>query len=245
MVNEKTLTRGQSNRMPARHSMVRKTLAGMVTAAILAVLPAISQAQSEPRGASIAAKGSAGGALACASCHGAKGEGNAAAGYPRLAGLGAAYLHSQLNHFADGARKSAVMEQVAKQLTAEERKAVSAYFSALTGAAAVAAPDPGKLKTEEAGAWLALRGRWEADLPACVQCHGPGGVGVGDTFPPLAGQSSTYLAAQLVAFKNGTRPGGPMNLMGTVAKKLSDADINAVSRHFGAASQSSTVGSKQ
>ena len=221
--------------MAQRLSLSRKALCGMACAAATALFPTLSQAQGDTPGASIVAKGSPGGAMACAGCHGAKGEGNAAAGFPRLAGLGAGYIQSQLNHFAEGARKNVVMELVAKQLTADERKAVSAYFSALPSAPGVAGLAPDKLKADDAGAWLAARGRWDADLPACVQCHGPGGAGVGDAFPAIAGQPRAYLAAQLASFKNGTRPGGPMNLMGTVAKKLSDADIAAVASHFGAA----------
>jgi cytochrome c553 len=71
-----------------------------------------------------------------------------------------------------------------------------------------------------------------------VQCHGPGGIGVGAAFPPLAGQPAAYLSTQLHAFKDGARPGGPMNLMTVVAKKMSDADITAAAHYFGAAAAS-------
>lgn len=230
----------QGAMMANRRLRFSQWLSGMVGIAVLTVFPAISHAQDNTLGSSIVAKGNSNGAPACAGCHGVKGEGNAGAGFPRLAGLGAAYLDAQLNHFAQGTRKNAVMESIATQLTVEERKAVSAYFGGLPGAPAVGLPSE-KLK-EETGAWLATRGRWDVNLPACVQCHGPGGVGVGDTFPAIVGQSSDYIMAQLHAFKNGTRPGGPMNLMGVVAQKLSDANIAAVSKHFGAATQSAPAG---
>lgn len=198
-----------------------------------AVLPAA--AQGKGLGATIASKGSSGGAVACVSCHGANGEGMAAAGFPRLSGLHPAYLLSQLDNFASGVRQNPVMAPIAKQLTPAERKAVANYFGALPPPSPVASGNQDALKTGDRGAWLAARGDWDDNLPACVQCHGPGGAGVGSAFPPLAGQSSVYLAAQLHAFKNGTRPGGPMNLMTVVAKKMSDADIAAVADHFGAA----------
>ncbi|WP_246860531.1 c-type cytochrome [Noviherbaspirillum sp. UKPF54] len=216
-----------------RHFRFPQWLSGIVGITAMAVFPVLSHAQNN-LGASIVANGNSNGVPACASCHGVNGEGNAAGGFPRLAGLGATYLESQLNHFADGTRKNVVMEHIAKQLAVDERKAVSAYFAGLPVAPAVALSDE-KLK-EQTGAWLATRGGWDDTLPACVQCHGPGGVGVGDAFPAIAGQSIDYIAAQLHAFKNGTRSGGPMNLMRAVAQKLSDADIAAVSRHFGAAS---------
>jgi cytochrome c553 len=193
----------------------------------------LSHAQNDTPGATIAAKGSAGGAVACVSCHGAKGEGNAAAGFPRLAGLNAHYIEAQLDNFADGKRQNPVMAPIAKQLTASERKAVAAYYGALPTAKVVAVVDESALKTGDTGAWLAVRGRWDDNLPACVQCHAPGGVGVGTAFPALAGQPAAYLAAQLHAFKSGARPGGPLDLMTVIAKRLSDADVMAVANHFG------------
>lgn len=199
----------------------------------LAGIPAAALAQASAAGSAIAAKGTAGGAAACVACHGAKGEGNAAAGFPRLAGLPPAYLASQLDHFAADRRKNPVMGPVAKQLTEAERKAVASYYGALPAAPALAAGDSAALRQADAGPWLAQRGRWDGNLPACVQCHGPGGSGIGAAFPALAGQSSAYIAAQLHAFKSGTRPGGPQNLMRVVASKLSDGDITAVANYFG------------
>ncbi|MFL6716870.1 MAG: c-type cytochrome [Burkholderiaceae bacterium] len=201
----------------------------------LATSPAIARAENVKPGAAIAAKGTPNGVAACASCHGAHGEGNAAASFPRLAGLPAAYLSAQLNHFADGTRQNPIMTAMAKQLSQVERDAVAAYFASLPAAAGVATDNADTAKASDVGVWLATRGRWDQELPACVQCHGPGGNGVGNAFPPLAGQSAAYLATQLHAFKDGSRPGGPMNLMTVVAKRMSDADITAVADYFGAA----------
>lgn len=204
---------------------------------VLAGAPVLAIAQQAVDGSVIAAKGTAGGASACVACHGAKGEGNPAAGFPRLAGLPAAYLVGQLENFAAGKRQNPVMAPVAKQLSATERKAVAAYYGAMAGPPAATAAGADS-KRADTGAWLAVRGRWEDNLPACVQCHGPGGDGAGPAFPALAGQSSAYISAQLHAFKSGTRPGGPLDLMKAVAGKLSDADITAVSNHFGSARES-------
>lgn len=103
------------------------------------------------------------------------------------------------------------------------------------GAGSAAAPSSGAsgpAKGPSNGAVLASRGRWSEGLPACEQCHAPGGRGVGDSFPPLAGQPAAYIASQLRAWKAGKRPGGPMDLMAVVAKKLNDADIDSVAQHF-------------
>ena len=63
-------------------------------------------------------------------------------------------------------------------------------------------------------------------------CHGPQGIGVGTTFPRLAGQPKAYLAAQLVAFQKGSRANDPLHLMRNVASQLSTAQIDAVAAYF-------------
>lgn len=220
--------------------MKRRTLFGSIFffvasafGASLIAAPA-AQAQNAALGASIATKGTSNGVAACVTCHGAKGEGNAAAGFPRLAGLSVPYIKGQLAAYANGQRQSPVMQPFAKMMSDAERSAVAVYFSKLPYPAGKNAEEDQAVTPQQTGAWLAERGRWEDGLPACVQCHGPGGIGVGTAFPPLAGQPASYIANQLHAFKNGTRPPGPMNLMTVVASKMSDADIKAVADHFGA-----------
>ena len=70
------------------------------------------------------------GARACASCHGARGEGGLT-GAPQLAGLPQAYLARQLAAYADGARQHSVMTPIAKGLTLQEREALAAYYAGL------------------------------------------------------------------------------------------------------------------
>ena len=82
------------------------------------------------------------------------------------------------------------------------------------------------------GERLALRGAWDRNIPECVSCHGPGGVGVGDSFPPLVGQSAQYLSSQLNAWREGTRTNDPNDLMGHIAKSLTEEEIVAISDYF-------------
>lgn len=177
------------------------------------------------------AKQGAGAAVACQSCHGADGEGNAAGGFPRLAGLSQKYLERQLAAFAEGQRRNPVMQPIAKALAVGDRSAVAAYYASLRPrpSPAAAAPD-----AASSAAVLASQGRWSQHLPACEQCHAPGGRGVGDDFPPLAAQPATYLANQLRGWKAGARPPGPLALMEVIANKLSDADIDGLAQHFAA-----------
>ncbi|MFM0207401.1 c-type cytochrome [Paraburkholderia sediminicola] len=219
--------------------------------AIAGTVLAMSSAHADDlsTGQTIAMQGTAKGVAACISCHGAKGEGNAAAGFPRLAGVSASYLSAQLTAFADGTRQNPIMQPMAKLLSAHERDAVAQYFAGLQPPPGIKASDNESAKPSDVGAWIATRGRWNEGLPACVQCHGPGGIGVGATFPPLAGQPASYIASQLHSWKSGTRPPGPMALMAAVAGKLSDTDITAVAAYYGgtgaSADESSANGSKQ
>jgi cytochrome c553 len=184
-------------------------------------------------GGRIAAAGTAAGAPACATCHGARGEGLGA--FPHLAGTGAAYLRDQLEALAGGKRKNPIMQPIAQALSPEQRAQVAAYYAGLASVAAGADRKPRDSK--DAGAWLATRGRWDDGLPACAQCHGPGGSGVGASFPPLAGQPAGYLAEQLRAWQSGARPPGPLGLMEAIARKLKEPDILAVSDYYAGIAQ--------
>ena len=63
---------------------------------------------------------------ACASCHGAKGEGESA--FPRLAGQHIEYLSAQLEGFKSGLRANApIMAGIAKTLSASQMIAVATY----------------------------------------------------------------------------------------------------------------------
>ena len=71
------------------------------------------------------------GVAACASCHGANGNGIPAQ-YPRLAGQHQDYTVAQLNLFKTGGRKNSVqMTTLAKRMSDEEMKAVADYIAGL------------------------------------------------------------------------------------------------------------------
>lgn len=186
-----------------------------------------------PDGATIAQQGNGHGAAPCMACHAVNGGGQPAAGFPRLAGLPKAYLRKQLEDFANGSRDNATMLPVVGALTDAERDAVVKYYSALP----VPTPAPAQLPKDsvaQRGQQLAMRGRWSDALPGCEQCHGPGGVGVGNHFPPLAGQSAVYISNELNAWKQGSRHNDPLQLMQSVASRLSDDDIAAISAWYAA-----------
>ncbi len=187
-----------------------------------------AQAAGKPTGEQIAREGLPPQVAACISCHGAQGEGSAL--FPPLAAGGGAYLTAQLEAFASGARKQALMEPIAKALSPEQRASVAAWFASLP-ATVKAVKEAPALPTDR-GAWLATRGRWQDGVPACAQCHGPGGAGVPPHFPPIAGLPAAYMQAQVDAWRAGTRPPGPLGLMASVAKQLSAEDVAAVADYY-------------
>lgn len=65
-------------------------------------------------GANTPLQGNARGAPACVSCHGEQGEDIPMNGFPRLAGLNAGYLQTQLDVFANGQRANVMMTPIAQ-----------------------------------------------------------------------------------------------------------------------------------
>ena len=151
-------------------------------------------------GAKIAAQGTTKGVAPCITCHGPDGAGMAPAGYPRIAGLDAAYLAKQLNAYRAGKRNNPVMMPMAKNLTEDEVLAVSAHYAAMPIPAVAAQPpaDTVARTAKDLIEWGDWTGR---GLPACSQCHAPDGNGIGSRFPGISGQHASYLKAQLQAWR--------------------------------------------
>ncbi len=170
----------------------------------------------------------------CVACHQANGGGMNIPGgesWPRLAGLNANYIAKQLHDFKAGDRQNATMVTFANMLDDQQIADVASYYSQLP-----ATPGQGGDNADEAllarGVQLAERGDWNAYIVSCKSCHGPGGQGVGETFPGIAGQHAGYISAQLNAWKSDTRGNDPQNLMGAIAKRMSEEDIQAVSAWY-------------
>lgn len=86
------------------------------------------------RGGAIAASGLPDrGVAACVNCHGAAGRGLPPS-FPYLAGQYAPYVELQFRFFRNGERRNSplgVMEQIARELSEEEVRALAAYFASL------------------------------------------------------------------------------------------------------------------
>jgi cytochrome c553 len=83
--------------------------------------------------------------------------------------------------------------------------------------------------TQGAAPAASVQGAAPAAAAACAVCHGPKGIATAPETPHLAGQPQGYLVAQLKAFRDGTRK---HEVMAVIAKALSDADIDTLSRWY-------------
>jgi cytochrome c553 len=168
----------------------------------------------------------------CVSCHGARGEGNAALGAPPLAGQHAAYLAHQLNAFKSGQRaydpedkSGGIMRNVASTLSAAEITELSEYFSNLPVAAHIT---PAHL---DAGV---ARGK-ELFRTSCASCHGVHGQGYPQMkAPSLKMLGGWYVERQLDSYSKGWRGDSeqadqPAVWMRSIATNVSNpADIAAL-----------------
>jgi cytochrome c553 len=209
-------------------------------------VPGAAAAQAEGRpdlqaGQQLASAGAPDKAVAaCIGCHGAQGEGNAAGGFPRIAGQSQAYLAKQLGAYANGARVNPIMQPIAKGMNAQQIRDVSAYYASLggaPGAGGTAGAGPGGKAaggSAERGRVLSEIGDNGKDVQACANCHGPGGMGKQPAYPYLAGQHAGYLTAAMGEWKNGSRKTDSSGQMPHIAMQLADADVAALSAYFSA-----------
>ena len=105
---------------------------------------------------------------------------------------------------------------------------IAAYFSSQKGS--VGAADP---KQVARGEELFRGGNLEKGMPSCIGCHSPNGAGIAAAgFPHLGGQHAQYVTKQLTDFREGNRTNdGDTKIMQSIAAKLSNKDIEAVSQY--------------
>jgi cytochrome c553 len=166
---------------------------------------------------------------ACTSCHGVQGQGLNDDYFPRIAGKPAEYLFNQLTAFRDGGRTYPPMGYLLAFLPDDYLLKISQYF------ADQQPPYPDADHTDVAPAVLAegerlvTRGDPARKIPACIACHGARMTGVQDGIPGLLGLHASYIAGQMGTWRSGTRHALAPDCMRSIAIKLTDKDITAVS----------------
>jgi cytochrome c553 len=165
---------------------------------------------------------------ACAACHGAQGQGTDNDYFPRLAGKPAGYLMNQLVAFRDARRRYPPMNYLLEYLPDAYLHAIADYYAGLRP------PPPSPAVTDVSPAILArgqaivAQGDPKQGVPACSGCHGAALTGMEPAIPGLVGLHSSYISAQLGAFRYGTRTAPAPDCMQLVAASLTEADVTAV-----------------
>jgi cytochrome c553 len=165
---------------------------------------------------------------ACVRCHGFDGAGHPNGAFPRLNGLDAGYLHEALRHYARGTRPSGFMAPVARALTDEEMRLVAQHYASMPAAASPAAPEAADLALLQKGAALAATGA--RGIEACTSCHAAGKADA----PALEGQYRDYVVQQLTLWKAGHRRSDASDVMGRIARAMSEEEIRAVAVYYAA-----------
>ena len=194
-------------------------------AALAALAAALASLASPVFARGDAARGQAA-AGACIACHGADGNSMIPTN-PSLAAQHPEYIAKQLAEFKSGARANAIMAGMAAALTPESMADLGAHFSAQK----LRHAGTRDRSLAEKGRRLYRGGDSARGIPACAGCHSPTGAGIPAQYPRLGGQHPEYTATQLRSFRAGERANDSGAMMRTVAARLTDAEIAALSEY--------------
>jgi cytochrome c553 len=164
----------------------------------------------------------------CTWCHGTGAQGYTVA--PRLAGQRALYIEAQLRGYAAHIRDNPLSRQymwgAAANLRTDTVRDLADYLASLPPKSA----HDGVRALVEKGQAIYLQGIPEANIVACLACHGPAGQGVRE-IPRLGGMSYFYLKRRLEEWGQGyhSAPGSPMPL---AASTLGPDEIDALASYL-------------
>lgn len=163
----------------------------------------------------------------CIACHGPDGN-SVAPNFPKIAGQHEDYIIKQLHDYREGRRVNAVMSPMAMPLSDQDILDLAAYYSSQSVTVGTAAEDQVAL-----GETIYRVGDAASGVSACSACHGPTGRGNPMAgFPSLHGQHAQYTTDQLNYFRDGTRANDAGSMMRSIAGKMSDSQIEAVSQYI-------------
>ena len=162
----------------------------------------------------------------CVACHGANGN-SPNPEWPNIAGQHEQYIYKQLQAFKGGERQNPLMTPIAQTLSEDDMADLAVFYSQQTATGLEAPAD----KVEQ-GQRLYRGGDAQNQIAACTGCHGPRGKGNPTAlYPAIQGQHAPYVAAQLRAYRAGTRQTDQNQIMRDVARTMSDAQIDAVAAY--------------
>jgi cytochrome c553 len=164
----------------------------------------------------------------CTWCHGTGAQGYTIA--PRLAGQRALYIEAQLRGYAAHIRDNPLSKQymwgAAANLRTDTVRDLADYLASLPPKSA----HDGRRVLVERGQTIYLQGIPDANIVACLACHGPAGQGVRE-IPRLGGMSYFYLKRRLEEWGQGyhSASGSPMPL---AASTLGPDEIEALASYL-------------
>ena len=209
--------------MKSNASLLPRLLATVFAAATISApaLAADAAAPAKPdlaRGAEISAQ-------VCGACHTSDGTRGLPAN-PILQDQHPEYLVKQLTEFKSGKRENAVMTAMASTLNEADMRNVAAFYASKQ-AKPGAATNTDTVRMAER---IYRGGIADRHIPACAGCHTPNGAGIPAQYPRLGGQHAEYAAAQLTAFRDGTRNNSEQ--MTGIAARLNDREIKALADYM-------------
>jgi cytochrome c553 len=158
---------------------------------------------------------------ACAGCHGEDGNAQAPI-FPKLAGQHASYVERQLAEFKSQKRVEPTMNAMASSLSEADIADIGAWYARQK-------IKPEQVEKNALGERIFRLGLADKSVPACSGCHSPTGAGNRDAgYPALAAQYAAYIGKTLNDYKSGERTNDPNAIMRTIAKRLSEQEIDAV-----------------
>ena len=165
----------------------------------------------------------------CMDCHGPSGQGyRGFLTMPRLAGQTTEYLESQLRAFLEGRRDRNLFIRMATVhgLNPATRAALAARFRHLNPPPFGGAPR----QLAATGARIYEEGIPEANVPACLACHGPEAQGQNE-IPRLAGQLFSYTTKTLSNWSKERSQNPASAVMVPIARNLTRSQIDAIAAY--------------
>lgn len=165
-------------------------------------------------------------AILCSACHGQDGN-SINPDWPSLAGQHEKYLTNALTAYKNGTRNNAVMGPLAMSLSDKDIENIAAFYNSLS--MIIKDFDLTLAKKGEA----LYRGGNNKGVAACIACHGPTGKGnPGAGYPAIAGQHAQYTKLALIEYTNGNRQPVMNDMMQTIALRLSQEEMEALSEYI-------------
>jgi len=201
-------------------------------AAILAIVFSAAGRADSPDGSAASKGGLEAKMQYCQDCHGPSGQGYR--GFfpiPRLAGQQSEYLKNQLQAFVEHRRTNNIMFNVAHALSPATIAALATEFRNLSPNPLGGAPKG----PVAAGQKIFQEGIPDANVAACVACHGPEAQGH-EQIPRLAGQLYPYIVKELTNWgkERGQIPAHPdaSFIMAPIAHSLTKQQVEAVASYL-------------